>query len=231
MERRYYSEVELEHEISKKIQGSYSWMMLGLLITFVFVFGALFVPEIPVLAYRIYYVLVIAMVIVAFSMTLLVNKLSSVGLKGLFIAYSVIMGLFLSPLTFIYDNYSIISILIGSAAMFGSMSLYGYLTRDNLQGYAKYLFGALIGMIVLSLFNMYFRSNGVDTFISILGVLVFAIYAAVDTQRIKVSISKFYFEGNEEILNKVQIIGALNLYVDFINLFLYLLRIFGKSRD
>ena len=231
MERRYYSEVELEHEISKKIQGSYSWMMLGLLITFVFVFGALFVPEIPVLAYRIYYVLVIAMVIVAFSMTLLVNKLSSVGLKGLFIAYSVIMGLFLSPLTFIYDNYSIISILIGSAAMFGSMSLYGYLTRDNLQGYAKYLFGALIGMIVLSLFNMYFRSNGVDTFISILGVLVFAIYAAVDTQRIKVSISEFYFEGNEEILNKVQIIGALNLYVDFINLFLYLLRIFGKSRD
>ncbi len=231
MERRYYSEVELEHEISKKIQGSYSWMMLGLLITFVFVFGALFVPEIPVLAYRIYYVLVIAMVIVAFSMTLLVNKLSSVGLKGLFIAYSVIMGLFLSPLTFIYDNYSIISILIGSAAMFGSMSLYGYLTRDNLQGYAKYLFGALIGMIVLSLFNMYFRSNGVDTFISILGVLVFAIYTAVDTQRIKVSISEIYFEGNEEILNKVQIIGALNLYVDFINLFLYLLRIFGKSRD
>ena len=231
MERRYYSEVELEHEISKKIQGSYSWMMLGLLITFVFVFGALFVPEIPVLAYRIYYVLVIAMVIVAFSMTLLVNKLSSVGLKGLFIAYSVIMGLFLSPLTFIYDNYSIISILIGSAAMFGSMSLYGYLTRDNLQGYAKYLFGALIGMIVLSLFNMYFRSNGVDTFISILGVLVFAIYAAVDTQRIKVSISELYFSGNEEIINKVQIIGALNLYVDFINLFLYLLRIFGKSRD
>ena len=231
MERRYYSEVELEHEISKKIQGSYSWMMLGLLITFVFVFGALFVPEIPVLAYRIYYVLVIAMVIVAFSMTLLVNKLSSVGLKGLFIAYSVIMGLFLSPLTFIYDNYSIISILIGSAAMFGSMSLYGYLTRDNLQGYAKYLFGALIGMIVLSLFNMYFRSNGVDTFISILGVLVFAIYAAVDTQIIKVSISELYFSGNEEIINKVQIIGALNLYVDFINLFLYLLRIFGKSRD
>ncbi|CAM3394173.1 Bax inhibitor-1/YccA family protein [Pseudostreptobacillus hongkongensis] len=231
MERRYYSEVELEYEISKKIQGSYSWMMLGLLITFGFVFGALFVPEIAVLAYRIYYVLVIAMVIVAFSMTLLINKLSSVALKGLFIAYSVIMGLFLSPLTFIYDNYSIISILIGSAAMFGSMSLYGYLTRDNLQGYAKYLFGALIGMIVLSLFNMYFRSNGVDTFISILGVLVFAIYAAVDTQRIKVSISELYFSGNEEIINKVQIIGALNLYVDFINLFLYLLRIFGKSRD
>lgn len=231
MERRYYSEVELEHEISKKIQGSYSWMMLGLLITFGFVFGALFVPEIAVLAYRIYYVLVIAMVIVAFSMTLLINKLSSVALKGLFIAYSVIMGLFLSPLTFVYDNYSIISILIGSAAMFGSMSLYGYLTRDNLQGYAKYLFGALIGMIVLSLFNMYFRSNGVDTFISILGVLVFAIYASVDTQRIKVSISELYFSGNEEIINKVQIIGALNLYVDFINLFLYLLRIFGKSRD
>lgn len=231
MERRYYSEVELEHEISKKIQGSYSWMMLGLLITFGFVFGALFVPEIAVLAYTIYYVLVIAMVIVAFSMTLLINKLSSVSLKGLFIAYSVIMGLFLSPLTFVYDNYSIISILIGSAAMFGSMSLYGYLTRDNLQGYAKYLFGALIGMIVLSLFNMYFRSNGVDTFISILGVLVFAIYASVDTQRIKVSISELYFSGNEEIINKVQIIGALNLYVDFINLFLYLLRIFGKSRD
>ena len=231
MERRYYSEVELEHEISKKIQGSYSWMMLGLLITFGFVFGSLFVPEIAVLAYRIYYVLVIAMVIVAFSMTLLINKLSSVSLKGLFIAYSVIMGLFLSPLTFVYDNYSIISILIGSAAMFGSMSLYGYLTRDNLQGYAKYLFGALIGMIVLSLFNMYFRSNGVDTFISILGVLVFAIYASVDTQRIKVSISELYFSGNEEIINKVQIIGALNLYVDFINLFLYLLRIFGKSRD
>ena len=231
MERRYYSEVELEHEISKKIQGSYSWMMLGLLITFGFVFGALFVPEIAVLAYRIYYVLVIAMVIVAFSMTLLINKLSSVALKGLFIAYSVIMGLFLSPLTFVYDNYSIISILIGSAAMFGSMSLYGYLTRDNLQGYAKYLFGALIGMIVLSLFNMYFRSNGVDTFISILGVLVFAIYASVDTQRIKVSISELYFSGNEEIINKVQIIGDLNLYVDFINLFLYLLRIFGKSRD
>ena len=78
---------------------------------------------------------------------------------------------------------------------------------------------------------MYFRSNGVDTFISILGVLVFAIYASVDTQRIKVSISELYFSGNEEIINKVQIIGALNLYVDFINLFLYLLRIFGKSRD
>lgn len=231
MEKRYYNELEVEYEISKKIQTSYSFMFLGLLITFSLVFASRYYHEIVIISYNIYYVLVIGILAISLSMNFLIHRLSNFSLKLLFILYSVIMGLFLSPLTYVYETISIVYVLAGAIAMFASMAIYGYYTTENITGYLKYLFSAVIGMIVVSLFNLYFKSNTIDTVISIIGVLIFAIYTAVDTQIIKNNIINLYYNGDNEIIEKVQIIGALNLYIDFINLFIYLLRIFGKKRN
>ncbi len=156
-----------------------------------------------------------------------VNKLSIGAAQGLFWAFAAVMGLSLSSIFLVYTGASIARVFFISAATFGAMSLYGYTTKRDLTGMGTFLMMGLIGLVIASLVNLFLRSSGLDFAISAIGVLVFVGLTAWDTQKIKES----YSEGfGYEVLAKGAIMGALSLYLDFINLFLMLLRLFGDRR-
>lgn len=231
MSREYYSSVELEYEISKKIQGSYLWMGIGLLITFGIMFLGLYnsnLAEFSIEFSRISFLIMIALV---FGMGYGINKMSAVALKIMFLGYAVVLGITLIPIMYAYNTLSILNVFLGTSTMFFVMTIYGMFTNSNLMSYTKYLFGAIIGILVMSLLNIFLRNDGINITISIIGLFVFMVYTAVDSQIIKNNMMILYREGQDDIIEKVQILGALNLYMDFINMFLYLLRLFGRSRD
>lgn len=231
MSREYYSNVELEYEISKKIQGSYLWMGIGLLITFGIMFLGLYNTDLAVFSIEISRVSFVIMIALVFGMGFGINKISVTVLKMMFLGYAVILGIALIPIMYVYSTLSILNVFLGTSAMFFGMTVYGMVTDSNLMNYKKYLFGAIIGIIVMSILNIFLRNNSLDIVISIIGLFIFMIYTAVDTQIIKNNMIYLYNEGEEDIIDKVQILGALNLYMDFINMFLYLVRLFGRSRD
>ena len=115
--------------------------------------------------------------------------------------------------------------------MFLVLTIYGYTTKSNLQSYTSFLFVGLISIIIMSVINMFIGSNTLDLLLSALAVVVFVIYTAYDTQRIKNTIISLSYQGQLDLLDRVEIIGALSLYLDFINLFIYLIRIFGRRKD
>ncbi len=231
MNRGYYSDFELNDLISKKIQGSYLWMGIGLLITFGIMYSGLFSNNLLMFSLgfsRISFIVILGLV---FSMSYGVNKMNSATLKILFLIYAAILGITLIPIMYAYSFFSILNIFLGTSAMFFGMTIYGMFTDSNLMNYTKYLFGAIIGILVMSLLNIFLRNDGINITISIIGLFVFMVYTAVDSQIIKNNMMILYREGQDDIIEKVQILGALNLYMDFINMFLYLLRLFGRSRD
>ena len=231
MNRGYYSDFELNDLISKKIQGSYLWMGIGLLITFGIMYSGLFSNNLLMFSLgfsRISFIVILGLV---FSMSYGVNKMSSATLKILFLIYAAILGITLIPIMYAYSFFSILNIFLGTSAMFFGMTIYGMFTDSNLMNYTKYLFGAIIGILVMSLLKIFLRNDGINITISIIGLFVFMVYTAVDSQIIKNNMMILYREGQDDIIEKVQILGALNLYMDFINMFLYLLRLFGRSRD
>jgi FtsH-binding integral membrane protein len=156
-----------------------------------------------------------------------VQRLSVVAVQGSFWAFAAVMGASLSSIFLVYTGASIAQVFFISAATFGAMSLYGYTTRRDLTQIGSFLFMGLIGLVIAMLVNMFLQSSALSFGISIIGVLVFVGLTAWDTQKIKES----YDEGlGSELLAKGAIMGALSLYLDFINLFLMLLRLFGNQR-
>ncbi len=147
----------------------------------------------------------------------------------LFTLYSILNGLTLSTIFLVYTTASIVSTFLVTAVMFGGMALYGYYTDADLSAYGTYFKMALWGMILALLINMFLRSSMFDLFISIIGVVLFSALTAYDVQRIR-QISFYLLDRGEEA-DKVALIGALQLYLDFINLFIYLLRLMGQRRD
>jgi FtsH-binding integral membrane protein len=154
-----------------------------------------------------------------------INKLSSGTAQILFWVFSAVMGLSLSSIFMVYTDASIAKVFFISAATFGAMSLYGYTTKRDLTGVGNFLIMGLIGLIIASIVNIFLASSMLDFAISAIGVLIFVGLTAYDTQKVKES----YDEGlGAEVLQKSAVMGALNLYLDFINLFLMLLRLFGN---
>ena len=156
-----------------------------------------------------------------------IQKLSTGTASLLFYLYSVLTGVTLSVILLVYTASSIAQTFFITAAVFAAMSIYGYFTSNDLSRFGSIMFMALIGMIVCSLVNMFFKSSTMDWIISFAGVLIFIGLTAWDTQKIKYMTAY----ADESMVGKIATIGALNLYLDFVNLFLYLLRFFGDSRD
>ncbi|HTJ57988.1 MAG TPA: Bax inhibitor-1/YccA family protein [Devosiaceae bacterium] len=156
-----------------------------------------------------------------------INKMSPAAAQLAFWAFAAVMGLSLSSIFLTYTGTSIAKVFFISAATFGATSLYGYVTKRDLTGFGSFLFMGLIGIIIASLVNIWLASSGLSFAISIIGVLIFVGLTAYDTQRIKLGYSESY--GND-VLQRSAIMGALSLYLDFINLFLMLLRLFGNQR-
>ena len=156
-----------------------------------------------------------------------IQKLSTGTASLLFYLYSVLTGVTLSVILLVYTASSIAQTFFTTAAVFAAMSIYGYFTSNDLSRFGSIMFMALIGLIVCSLVNMFFKSSTMDWIISFAGVLIFIGLTAWDTQKIKYMTAY----ADESMVGKIATIGALNLYLDFVNLFLYLLRFFGDSRD
>jgi FtsH-binding integral membrane protein len=158
-----------------------------------------------------------------------VNKLSSTALISVFLIYSVLMGMSLSFIFLLYTTASIYGVFFASAAMFGTMALLGYTTKTDLTKLGSILIMALIGIVIAGLINMFLRSSGLSYIISFISVIVFTGLTAYDVQKIKEIGTQM--ENGTESAAKMSIMGALTLYLDFINLFLALLRLFGSRRD
>jgi hypothetical protein len=139
------------------------------------------------------------------------------------------MGLSLSTLLVIYTGASVTRVFFITASVFGAMSLYGYTTKKDLTSMGSFMTMGLIGLISASLVNLFLKSSALDFALSILGVVIFIGLTAYDTQKIK----QMYYQasGNAEMATKMAVMGALNLYMDFINLFIMMLRFFGDRRN
>ena len=175
------------------------------------------------------YVVMFAPLGLVLLMSFGINKLSSTALIAVFLVYSVLMGMSLSFIFMAYTQASIYGVFFASAAMFGVMALLGYTTKTDLTKLGSILIMALIGIVIAGLVNMFLRSDGLSYIISFIAVIVFTGLTAYDVQKIKQIGTQV--EHGTEATAKMSIMGALTLYLDFINLFLALLRLFGSRRD
>jgi len=172
--------------------------------------------------------MLIAMLAMAFIIPGRLTKMSTGTTLVLFLVYSCLMGAWLAPIFHVYTLGSIAYTFFICAGMFGGMSIYGYFTKTNLSRFGTYMVMALIGLFIMMIVNMFVASSGLDWIISIIGVLLFTGLTAWDTQQIK-QLASANIEPS--MTDKLATLGAMNLYLDFINLFLFLLRIFGGGRD
>lgn len=222
------------------VANVFSWMAAALAITGItaYVFGtdATYInylisagPDGRVGMSTLGYIVMFAPLGFVLLMSLGFQKLSSTALIALFMVYSVIMGMSLSFIFLIYTQASIYSTFGIAAAMFGGMAVVGYTTNTDLTKFGSIMMMGLIGIILASVVNIFIGSEGMNFIISILGVIIFTGLAAYDVQKIK-RIGEGVEYGTEATA-KLSIMGALTLYLDFINLFLFLLRLFGGRKD
>lgn len=221
---------ELESKVSAVMKRVYVKMFLGLLVT---AFVALFCSQTPGVisffannSWAMWGLLIIEFGIVI-GVSGAINKLSSPVASLLFYIFAVVNGLMLFPILMIYTGESVAKTFFITAGVFGAMSVYGYFTSQDLTKWGSFLFMALIGLIICSVVNIFLHSDTMGWIISGAGVLIFIGLTAWDTQQIKAMAQMSPMDS----VGKLATLGALSLYLDFINLFLYLLRFFGSSRD
>lgn len=223
---------------NKLLRASFSWMALAMLLTslaallFAFVpelTGFLFVntelgPKPTIFAYATMFAPLAFVLAINFGL----NRMSYAMLIGLFVALAIVMGISLSSIFYAYEIESIATVFLSTTALFAIMAIAGYTTKTDLTKMGSLLMIGVIGIVIASLINMFMGSAKMDYIISILGVIIFTGLTAYDVQKIK---NIGLEAGNSTMTNKLGIVGALTLYLDFINLFLFLLRLFGGRKD
>lgn len=214
----------MQNKIYSKIYG---WMFIGLLISFI---TGYYVSTNDNMLYNIYtnaslpIILFVVEIGVVLAISAGLNKFSTMTLKILYVVYSLVTGVTLSTIFIAYRMDSIIYVFIVTSIMFAIMALIGHKTTIDITKIGTILFVGLLGIIIASLINLFIGSSSFDIMICIVGVIIFTIYIAYDVQVIKSQL-----ESIEE--DRLVIYGALQLYLDFINIFLKLLRLFGKRND
>ncbi|MDE2563607.1 MAG: Bax inhibitor-1/YccA family protein [Sphingomonadales bacterium] len=156
-----------------------------------------------------------------------INRLSTAALQATFWAYCAVMGLSMSTIFLVYTGTSIAATFFATAGAFAGLSLYGYTTKRDLSGMGTFMFMGLIGIILASIINLFLHSSGLAWGISFLGVLIFAGLTAWDTQKLR---QMYYQVAGSDFMGKMIVMGALSLYLDFINLFMFMLRFMGDRR-
>ncbi len=208
----------------------YVWMTLALVLTGITAYGVASSPGLMMTIIQtpaIMWGLIIAELAIVIAISAAINRLSLTTATLLFVLYSVLNGATLSLIFAVYTMSSIANVFFITAGTFGVMAAYGYFTKRDLSSWGKLLLMALIGLIIATLVNVFLvKSSGFDLILSYAGVLIFVGLTAYDTQKIKQMLAMQTDMG--EGAQKVALLGALSLYLDFINLFLYLLRIFGR---
>lgn len=214
------------------IRKVYLWMTLALAITGLTAYLVATTPSLinAIFENSLYWVLIIAELALVFIVSSMIDRLSLSTATILFVLYSIVNGATLSSIFMIYALESIASVFFITAGTFGVMAFIGYTTKTDLTKMGKILLMALIGIVIATLVNMFVKSSGLQTIVSYVGVVIFVGLTAYDSQKIKQLLIGAPEES--EMAQKIALLGALTLYLDFINLFLYLLRILGKvNRD
>ena len=210
----------------------FNWMMIGLGLTGAVAWMTAHSPLLPMLlSSGLYWALFVAELVMVFVLASRIDKMQATTATGLFVGYAVLNGVTLSTLFLAYSGASLASTFFITAGMFGAMALYGLVTRRDLTGLGSFLFMGLIGLLLAMVVNFFLHSSTLDLAISVIGVFIFVGLTAYDTQKIKTMGEQGIMEQGAAAVRKGAIIGALTLYLDFINLFIMLLRLFGGGRD
>jgi FtsH-binding integral membrane protein len=210
----------------------FNWMAVGLAITGVTAyFTAKTGLATIIIGSPLFLIIAIGTLGLVFFLSARIDKIEASTASSLFIIYSLLNGLFFSTIFLRYTGSSIGSTFLITAGMFGAMAVYGLVTKRDLSGWGSFLFMGLIGIIIASIVNIFLKSSGVYWVTSMIGVLIFTGLTAYDVQKIKRMGEEGIMEQGQAAITKGSIMGALALYLDFINLFLMLLRFFGGSRD
>lgn len=211
---------------------TFNWMAVGLAITGVVAYlTAATGVAYSIIGSPLFYVLIFAELGLVFYLSARISKIQASTASGLFVGYSVLNGLTLSVIFLAYTSSSIAATFFITAGMFGAMAVYGLVTKRDLSGWGSFLFMGLIGIIIASIVNIFLQSSAVSWVVSMIGVIVFTGLTAYDVQKIKRIGEEGIMSQGSEAIRKGAIMGALTLYLDFINLFLMLLRFFGGARD
>ena len=234
MERELsYLEKELSITVNKVMKNVFTLMSLALALTGCVSYMIMSNEELLMKLLSntgLFFGLIIAEVIMVIAISSMINKISFSVAMILFALYSAINGVTLSPLMALYTEESITSTFFITAGTFGAVALFGYTTKKDLTGIGKILIMALIGIIIATIVNIFIGSSQMSMIINYVGVIVFVGLTAYDTQKIKDMTLKSLQSGNESIIPKLSVIGALTLYLDFVNLFIKLLQLMGKRK-
>jgi len=228
------SQQKAEVLVNEYVRSVYNWMCIGLALTGVVAYYVSTSEAIMRLVFGnsiLFFVLILAELGLVFAISGLVNRMNAGTATSLFVVYSALNGVTLSFIFLAYTRASIVSTFFICAGTFLACSIYGWTTKRDLTSLGGFFFMGLMGIIIASLVNLFLKSSVMSMMISYIGVFVFVGLTAYDTQKIK-NMAMTQLDGLDAgVIRKGAILGALSLYLDFINLFLMLLRIFGSSRD
>jgi uncharacterized protein len=212
------------------MRGVYGWMCGGLLVTAV---TAWLVSSSPTLMAAIFgnravfWILALAQLGLVFTLSARIDRMASGTASALFVAYSALTGVTLSAILLVFTGESVFTTFVVTAGMFGALAMYGTVTRRQLSGLGQFLFMGVIGLVLASIVGLFWHNDGLQFVISFIGVIVFAGLTVYDANRLK----ELAFATSAGPTSGATIVGALALYLDFINLFLFLLRFLGNRRD
>jgi len=223
--------IEIDTQIANRVIGiSYRWMTIALmisgLVSYLFVEMDLLMPMLSIP--YINWVLIGAQIGLVLLISAKIHSAEINVLRALMALYAATVGITLSFYTLIFTSESMVNVFFSTAVLFSGCSAYGYFTKKNIQGWIGWLMPALIGIVIATIVNFFLKSEMVTYVMSWIGIVVFSGLAAYDTQKILVMSSMAQTEDDEQ---RIGLMGALELYLDFINLFIILLRLFGRSRD
>ena len=235
MENNFYNQVEERAQSSALsfpalMSKVYLWMTLALVVTGM---TAYYVASTPAILYAIvsnqiaFWGLFIGELVLVFVLSSRIMSLSFVTASLMFVIYSIMNGVFFSFILLAYTEQSIATTFLITAGTFGAMSLFGFVTKRDLSAMGRILFMLLIGLLIATVVNIFMKAEGLTLILNYAGVVIFVGLTAYDTQSIKQMLQE---HGDKEGAEKIALLGSLSLYLDFINLFIYLLRFFGESR-
>jgi len=225
---------QVQVRVNSFVRSVYNWMAIGLGLTGVVAYSVANMPEVRNVIFGsgvVFFGLIIAQLALVFTLSARIHRMQAGTATLLFVLYSVLNGATLSSIFLAYAQASITSTFFVCSATFVACSVYGWTTRRDLTSIGGFLTMGLIGIVIASLVNLFVQSSAVSTIVSYIGVLVFVGLTAYDTQDIKNMAMSQPADIDAGAVRKGAILGALKLYLDFINLFLMLLRIFGGRRD
>ena len=220
----------LDVYVSQVMRQVFTKMFLAMVITALSAYMVLSVEPVARFVFSnpmVYWGLMIGELVMVISLTAALHKLSNVGATLLFYAYSILNGMTLSCIVLVYTASSIVLTFAITAGVFATMAVYGYVTKSDLTKFGSFMTMALFGLIICIVVNLFMHSSTLEWIISFAGVVIFIGLTAWDVQKIK----RMAAYSDYSNAGKLATIGALSLYLDFVNLFLYLLRFFGNSRD